>query len=144
MATPVELRAAIAEARTALREAIGVAGANWERQPAGGEGEEAWSARQAAEHVIGTEHFFASAICEACGYDGPESPFGESGPTLLTPAEAQAALAQAIEATDAKIQHVTQGDLAHKHERMGSVAELMAFTAGHIRDHASQIVVAGA
>ena len=138
MASPDELRAAIKVGRENLATAIDGSADNWERQPESGEGEEAWSPRQVAEHVIGAQLYFANAGCEACGYDGPENPF--DGPLSLTsPAGAQTALQQASEAADAKIKYVTDDDLAHTHESMGTVEGIMAMDAWHLLDHAYQV-----
>ncbi len=137
MATPDELRGAIAEGRETLRAALEAAdAANWEKAPATGEGEAAWSARQAAEHVIGAEAFFTNAICTACGYPGVEF----TNRSYETPAAAVAALAEVTELTNKKLKHVTEGDLAHKHDRFGSVEGLMTVSAGHLKDHAAQIL----
>ena len=70
MAAPDELRAAIAEGRAAFRSALESANDSWEKTPAGGEGEDAWSPRQVAEHLIPTESYFTTQICKACGYPG--------------------------------------------------------------------------
>ena len=138
MASPDELRAAIKVGREALAEAIADSGDNWEKEPESGEGEDAWSPRQVAEHVIGAEIFFAGAVCEACGYDGPDNPF-DGDLSLATPADATTALGQAIEAADTKIKYVTKEDLAQTHERMGNVESVMRFTAFHLLDHAFQL-----
>ena len=112
------------------------------RKPESGEGEDAWSAREAAQHVIGAELYYANAVCEACGYDGPESPFA-SGLELASPEAASAALAQATAAADSKIQHVSAGDLERSHERMGPLPDVFESWSGHLRDHAAQITAAG-
>lgn len=139
MATPDELRTAIAEGRATLRAALAAAnGAAWEMEPGSGEGEAAWSARQAAEHVIGAEAFFTNAVCTACGYPGVEF----TNRSYATPAAATAALAEVSALTDAKLKHVTESDLGHLHDRFGSVEGLMKTSAGHLRDHAAQILAA--
>lgn len=144
MPTPDEARAALGAARDELAAALGAAPADtWERKPESGEGEDAWSAREAAQHVVGAELYFAGAVCEACGYDGPESPFA-AGLELASPEAATAALAQAVAAADSKIRHVTAEDLARSHERMGPLPDVFESWAGHVRDHAAQIAAAGA
>ena len=142
MASPDELRAAIKVGRETLAAAIADSADNWERQPESGEDEDAWSPRQVAEHVIGAQLYFANAVCEACGYDGAESPF-DGALSLASPAEAQTALKQASEAAHAKIKYVTDEDLAHTHEGMGSVEGVMVFDAYHLLDHAFQLRNAG-
>jgi hypothetical protein len=138
MASPDEMRAAIKVGRETLGAAIAGSADNWERQPESGEGEDAWSPRQVAEHVIGAQLYFANAVCEACGYEGPESPF-DGALSLATPADAQTALEQASEAAHAKIKYVTEEDLAHTHESMGTVEGVMASDAYHLLDHAFQL-----
>jgi hypothetical protein len=142
MPTPDELRAELGAARNGLADALRESSAaTWERKPEQGTGEDAWSAREAAQHVIGSEIFYANAVCEACGYDGPESPF-DGRPQLETPEAAQAALQQAIVAADSKIRHVTETDLEKQHERMGPLPDVFASWTGHLRDHAAQIQAA--
>ncbi len=139
MASPDELRTDIGEARDALRQALATAGETWERQPGGGAGEEAWSARHAAEHVIAAEVFFATAVCTACNYPGPESPWGREKLQLGTAAAAEDAFEKAVAAADSKIKYVTDTDLEMKHDRMGTVADVMSRWSEHLRDHAQQI-----
>ncbi len=143
MPTPDEVRANLSAARDELAAALSAAPADtWERKPESGEGEDAWSAREAAQHVIGAELYYTNAVCEACGYDGPDSPFA-GGLELASPAEAGAALTQAIAAADSKIQHVSAGDLERSHERMGPLPDVFESWTGHLRDHAAQITAAG-
>jgi hypothetical protein len=139
MPTPDELREAIAAGREELRAALEAArGGDWERKPAQGEGEDAWSAREVAQHVIPSEAFFATAICTACGYPGVEF----SNRSYATADEALAALDEVIEVTNKKIKYVTDTDLEKAHDRFGSVEGLMKVSAGHLRDHAAQIKAA--
>ena len=143
MPTPDEIRAELAAARNELAAALSAAPADtWERKPESGEGEDAWSAREAAQHVVGAELYYANSVCEACGYDGPESPF-EGGLELASPADAGAALTQAAAAADSKIQYVSASDLEKQHERMGPLPDVFESWSGHLRDHAAQILAAG-
>ncbi len=138
MATPDEVRAAIKVGREALAGAIAGAADNWETAPESGEGEDAWSPRQAAEHVLGAEIYFANEICKACGYDGPDSPF-DGQPQFASAAAAQTGLEQVSEASNSKINYVSDEDLTKAHESMGTVENVMAITAWHLLDHAMQI-----
>ena len=143
MPTPDEIRADLTAARDELAAALSAAPADtWERKPESGEGEDAWSAREAAQHVVGAELYYTNAVCEACGYDGPESPFA-GGLEFASPTDAGAALSQAIAAADSKIQHVSEGDLGKSHERMGPLPDVFESWTGHLRDHAAQITAAG-
>ncbi|GAB4331216.1 MAG: hypothetical protein Kow0010_16450 [Dehalococcoidia bacterium] len=135
MATPEELRAALAAARDELKAAIAAAAGNWEAQPPEGEGEDAWSPRQVAEHVIAAEAYFTTAICEACGYPGVD----RVAANYPAADDALAGHAAVIEMCDKKLRHVTEKDLEMKHERWGTVAGLLALSAHHLREHAAQL-----
>lgn len=139
MATPDELRAQLAESRAAFRAALESITDGWEKVPESGEGEDAWSARQAAQHAIRTEYFFTTAICEACGYPGVDVP---EDPQFASPAEAISAFDAAIETTNKKLKYVTETDLAKEHARFGTAETLMNYTISHLRDHAAQMQVA--
>lgn len=135
MATPDELRTAIAEGRAVFRETLANFAGDWERKPEAGEGEDAWSPRQAAQHAIGAEAYFTTSICKACGYPGVEFP----RPDYATPADALRAFEEVVELTNKKLKYVTDTDLAHKDERFGTVEDLMKVNAQHLHDHAAQI-----
>ena len=144
MATADELRASVAAARTVLRTAITAAADNWET-PKGtaADGEAGWSPRQAAEHVIPSELMFTSAICEACGYDGPENPLtGE--PSFATAADALAALDAVIAAADSRVDYVQDEELGKEAPAFGfdavSVAWLMEMDVWHLADHSAQMI----
>lgn len=142
MPTPDEARSAVDAAREDLNAAFAEAVGAWQRKPEGSEGEDAWSPQEVAAHVLGTEIFFARAVCQACGYDGPRNPI--KGALLATPQEAQHALTLVSQAADAKMKHVTVEDFAKQHETMGSVEDVFGVWAGHLRDHATQIRAAAA
>jgi len=144
MATPDELRAEIAAARDTLRTALhATSQETWEREPAGStDGEESWSARQTAEHVIGAEIYFTNLVCKACGYPGPDSPFEGGKPSFDTVDAARAAFDQAIAIADSKIKYVTETDLAIARDE-GTVESLVAFWPQHTREHAAQVNAAG-
>lgn len=136
MPTPDELRAAIAEGRQVLRAALEAASrGDWEKKPAAGEGEGAWSAREVAQHVIPAEAYFATEICVACGYPGVEF----TNRSYATPAEALAALDEVIEISNKKIKYVTETDLEKPHNAFGSVEGIMSYEAVHLAEHAAQI-----
>ena len=139
MASPKELRQAIVEARADLQAAFHDAHDTWETKPAGApEGEDAWSPRQAAEHVIGTEVFFASSISQACGAPKLDRPPIDAS----TPAAAAASLTRCGAIADNVLRHVSDADLAKTQEmRVGpmSVEQMMALIARHDHGHAEQI-----
>lgn len=136
MPTPDELRADLAAAREEFQSALAGAGDTWEKvPPSPTEGEDSWSPRQVAEHAIGADVYFASEICGACGYPGLElAPL-----SLASPAEALTALDEAAAKSDGRLKYVSDKDLTMQHKSMGSVADVMAISASHFRDHAQQI-----
>lgn len=136
MATADELRTQLAEARGEFRAALAGADSYWERQPAGGgEGEESWSPRKVAEHAIGAETYFTSAICKACGYPGVEP----AKDTLPSVEEALQEFDRAVEATNGRLKHISEPDLKQPHPRFESVEGLLNTNIEHMRDHAVQI-----
>ena len=150
MATPDELRVAIADARQELKQAFVAASDGWERQSAQSEDEEPWTVRQTAEHAVESELVFANEVCTSCGYPGPENPFTQSPLTFIRghlPEEiqlanargAEDALEKAVAAADAKMKYVTETDLAMKNEHFGTVGELMERWTRHLQRHAAQI-----
>ena len=139
MTSPDEARAAVATARSEVRAAIEEVAGRWEVALAA-EGE--WSAREASGHLLMAEIYFATAVCEACGYEGPANPVGTE-PAIGSAAEALSAWSQVVDAADSKIKYVTVEDLERRHEEMGTVAEIMTKWAEHAREHAAQIRAAG-
>jgi hypothetical protein len=135
MATPDELRADLGEARKDFAAALREAGEAWEREPASGEGEAAWSPRQAAEHCIAADVMYASAVCLACGYPGLE----RLEASYASADDAGIGLEQASAVADGRLKYVTEKDLAMKNQRGYSVEDMIRASANHFRDHAAQI-----
>jgi antitoxin (DNA-binding transcriptional repressor) of toxin-antitoxin stability system len=136
MPTPDELRAELAAARRDFADALrAVQAGTWERRPASGEGEDAWSAREAAEHCIAADVAYASAVCLACGYPGLE----RFEAMFATPGDALAGLEQASALADGRLKYVTDKDLEMQNQRGITVAQIMTHGATHFRDHAAQI-----
>jgi hypothetical protein len=135
MASPEELRTRISTGQVALRAAIAGAGDVWEKAPDdGSEGEESWSPRQVAEHVIGSEAYFAGAIAGAIEQSGPE----RAELSLASTEEALAAFDSAVASTDQVYAALADDDLA-KEIGSGTVESLLEIHAGHELDHAQQI-----
>jgi hypothetical protein len=135
MPTPDELRAAIAEGRDELRAAIRDAAKRWESPVAAADGEERWTARQAAEHAIGAEVYFATQVCVACGYPGLEPASASYG----SAEEALQGLQEVAARSDGRLKYVTDKDLVMTHEQWGDVTNLLSYNAIHLREHAAQI-----
>lgn len=138
MSTPDELRAKIAEGRAAFRAALEAATGCWEVAPESGEGEAAWSPRQVAEHAIPTEVYFASALCEACGYPGVQ---WEGSRSYATSAEAVDAFDAAVAIANGRLKYVTETDLPKKKadEKARTAQQWMEISAYHMNDHANQL-----
>ena len=139
MATRDGLRSELDSARRELEAAIQAAVANWERQPEHGEGEEAWSARQAAEHVVRAEVYYATTASKALGHDAPANPFADAPPDFPDIDAALAAYGLAVEAADSALVQVGPDDLAIEHDRFGNVEGILTSHLEHVRNHANQI-----
>ncbi|MBI2766626.1 MAG: DinB family protein [Chloroflexi bacterium] len=115
------------------------AGLHWDHKPAGGEGEDAWCARQVAEHVAGAQGFFGHGISQHCGFAGP----GRTGGEFATADQAIAATPEAIGKLVGVVQQVPEAKLADELEfgPLGktTMAQVLGVTAYHMRDHANQL-----
>src|SRR5688572_16516664 len=69
--TADDIRAEIGSAFDGYIAELQQAGPHWEQKPAVGEGEDAWCARQVAEHIAGASLFFGAGVAQAIGVDGP-------------------------------------------------------------------------
>jgi hypothetical protein len=143
MASPNELRADLVEARADLQSAFHDAHANWGKAPKSGDGEEAWSPMQAAEHTIETEIFFTSNIAVACGAPALEAP----GIDCSTPGNAAASLTRVSALCDHTLRHVSEPDLSKTYKNAQgeprTVEKALGIMASHAREHAQQIRDAG-
>lgn len=135
MATPDELRANLAKARAEFRAALEAVADVWETKPPSGEGEAAWSPREAAEHAIPAETLFTYSACKAAGYPGPARP-ETSYPTA---ADAIKTFDEVVVATNEKLAQIQEKDLALPQETFGSVGELLQINIDHMHEHAAQM-----
>lgn len=139
MASPKELRQSIVDARADLQAALHGVHQRWESKPAGGEGEDSWSPREVAQHVIGAEWFFTNLVAQACGAPPMERPTIDAS----SPAMAAASLSRLGGNDDGILRHVSDGDLSKtsQNPRMEgkSVEELLTMLAGHTREHIQQL-----
>ncbi|HEY7294908.1 MAG TPA: DinB family protein [Dehalococcoidia bacterium] len=144
MASPNELRAAIVENRAQLQAALHGTAERWETEPPAGEGEDAWSPRQVAEHMIGSEWYFTNHIAQACGAPALERPALDTA----TPAAAAATATRIGAICDNVLRHVSDADLAKTREvgRFGAqtVEWMLTVMDSHARDHLQQLKAASA
>jgi uncharacterized damage-inducible protein DinB len=132
VATADEIRGQIDEARAALREAIEAADASsWEQAT----GDEEWSARQAAEHVIGAERRFAGRVADAMLGKAPERP----ELVLASPQAALAALEAAVTDSNRVIRYVEDRDLQKTAGEASSIQATLELMGTHATEHAAQI-----
>lgn len=133
MATADEIRASIDEGRTALKAALeGADASKWEQV---GAGNEEWTPRKIAEHVIGSEGYFARGVAGAMLGKEPE----QRELALTTPAEAVAALEAAVEDCNKVYRYVEDRDLEKRVGEDGTIQGMMEGLAAHAADHASEI-----
>lgn len=139
MTTVAEHTAAITKAYDTYIAELKLAGPHWDRVPAHGEGEEAWCARQVAEHIAGAALFFGSGIARAAGLP----PIELSQPTL----ETAAAALKATPENQAKFMAVLPNipaermDVEFDAPRLGktSINGLLGIVTFHLGDHANQL-----
>lgn len=141
MASTDELCTAISEGQAALRKAFEGAAAKWEESPGG----EEWSPRQCAEHAVGAELSFGSAVASAANQaaiEGKEFSLASAG-------EAAAALTEAAATTAAVYEALSESDLTAAVPMMENVpgftadiAGALALVAYHANDHAQQMAAA--
>ncbi len=144
MASPKELRAAIIENRAQLQAALHGAAERWGTKPASGEGEDAWSPRQVAEHMIGSEWYFTNHVAQACGAPALERPALDVG----SPAAAAATVTRVGATCDNILRHVSDQDLVKSRDlgQFGAqtVEWMLTTMDGHARDHLQQLKTASA
>jgi hypothetical protein len=131
MATPDELRAAIAAARIDFVAALESAGDRWDR-PSGDPGR---TNRQVAEHAAQGEIYLASEVCSACGYPGLDR-WEASYPTV---ADAVAGFGEAAKKSDGRLKYVSDNDLTMVHQHWGTVAGIMEYNITHLKEHGDQL-----
>lgn len=140
MASPADLNANIQNALNGYLDELKLAAPHWERAPAAsGEGEEAWNARQVAEHIAGAATFFGAGIASALGVPGPE----RRQPQFADVADAVAGTGSAHQALMAVVDGLSEEQIATEFEapRFGktSVTNLIGNVAFHLNDHAGQL-----
>jgi len=131
---------AIAQAYQGYVAELKLAGPHWERKPAaGGEGEEAWCARQVAEHVAGAATFFGAGIAGGMGVEGParmQSEFASVAAAIPGTEKAHAALMGVVNQMSDE-QLAIELDAPRLGKR--SLGEFLGIIAYHLTDHAGQL-----
>lgn len=116
------------------------AGPHWERKPAtAGEGENAWCAREVAEHIAGAGLFFGQGIAQAIGADAPQL-------ERITLTSADEALGK-TRATHTALMDVVaqvkddQLPMEIDHPRLGkqTLGGILGIVNYHLNDHANQL-----
>ncbi len=137
-----DYRTQVASGRSALRAAISTSGNRWETAPAsGGEGEESWSPRKVAEHVIAAERSFAGGVSRAMEGKAPE----RKEYSFATSAEAIEALDANAADCDKVFRYIEDRDLAKAAPMPDSVPlpktieGFLQLNIYHLNDHANQI-----
>jgi DinB superfamily len=138
--TAAGLKADVHKAYEEYAAELKLAGPHWEVKPASGnEGEEAWCARQVAEHIAGASGFFGGGIGKAAGIDAPRG-------QQFQFADAAAALAATPGAHANLMSVVNQLQDSHLGAEMEfgplgktTVGQVVGVVAYHLRDHAMQL-----
>jgi len=137
--TAAEARSAIEAAFQSYIAELEQAAPVWERKPASGEGEDAWCARQVAEHIAGAAPFFGAGLAAALGVPGPTPARIELPDGAAAPAETRRAHALLMDV----VSKIDDSKLAIEidHPRLGkqTVAGILGILAYHYNDHANQL-----
>jgi hypothetical protein len=133
MASADEIRKQIDEGHAALKAAIeGADASKWETV---GPGNPEWSPRQIAEHAIGSEVAIAGGVANAMMGKPPE----RKELALANPAEAMAALEEAVEASTKVTRYVEDRDLEKRVGENSTIQGMMELLGTHAVDHANEI-----
>ena len=138
--TAAELRAELEAAHGAYMAELKQAGPVWETKPAaGGEGEEAWSARQVAEHIAGANLFFGAGVAQSIGVAAPAMARAE----LATAADAAAKTTETYATLAGVVAQVKDAQLGMEidHPRLGkqTLGGIIGVSIYHYTDHANQL-----
>ncbi len=139
MATAAEAKAAIEAGFTAYIAELEQVASVWENKPEAGDGEDAWCARQVAEHIGGSGLFFGQGIATAMGIAGPT-------PARLAFPDAATALTETRRTHGLLMDVVSQvkdDHLTAETELRGlgkqTVSGMLGIVSYHLNDHAKQL-----
>ncbi len=137
--TAAGILAEIHEAHAGYMSELNQAGNVWETKPSGGEGEDAWSSRQVAEHIAGSNLFFGAGIADAIGAKAPAL----ERLSLASAADATAKTAETHAALAGVCEKIEDSDLAMEvdHPRLGkqTLGSILGIVVHHYGDHANQL-----
>lgn len=138
--TLAELKQGVAEAYGSYLSQLKESGAVWEQKPASaGEGEEAWCARQVAEHIASANLYFANGIARIIGAEGPAM----QQPQLASVEEAVTATEAAQAGFMGVVEKLGEDQLGIEveHPRFGkqTPAAIISLVTHHLGDHANQL-----
>ncbi len=140
MPPAAEIRQAIEQAFAAYMAELEQVAAVWERKPAGAaEGEDAWCARQVAEHIAGSGPFFGAAIAATIGVPGPTPErvtFADFESSIAGTRQRQQLLMDVVlQLSDEQVSREVE------HPRLGknTVGGLLGIVTHHLNDHAGQL-----
>ncbi|MCZ2110187.1 MAG: DinB family protein [Dehalococcoidia bacterium] len=138
--TLAELKQDVSAAYATYLAELKASGPVWEQKPAAaGEGEEAWCARQVAEHIASANLYFANGIARIVGAEGPAI----QQPQLPSVDEAVVATEAAQAGFMGVVNGLSDDQLAIEieHPRFGKQTPggMVAMVAYHLGDHANQL-----
>ena len=134
-----DIRSEIGDAFDVYVAELEQAGPHWDRKPASGEGEDAWCAKQVAEHIAGASLFFGAGIAQAIGIDAPALERIE-----LADVNAAAAKTRANQQTFMSVVAQVKDEqlpMEIDHPRLGkqTLGGILGIVTHHHRDHANQL-----
>jgi hypothetical protein len=137
--TTDDVRNEIASAFDGYMAELEQAGPHWDRKPSVGEGEDAWCARQVAEHIAGAGPYFGAGIAQAIGVQGPTPApiqLPDPGAARIKTRENHGLLMDVV--AQVKDEHLS---MEVNHPRLGqqTLGGILGIVTYHLKDHASQL-----
>jgi hypothetical protein len=137
--TVAELKTAIQQGSENYLSELKLSGPNWEKKPASGEGEDAWCARQVAEHIGGACGYFAAGIARVIGTTPPPATAAQLADENAAVAHIPGALATLLGVVD----QIKDEQLAIETEfgplGKSTLARIVGICGYHFNDHAGQL-----
>ena len=140
MATAAEAKSAISDSFDVYIAQLAQSASVWEQRPANAaEGEDAWCARQVAEHIAGAGPFFGAGLAQAIGVTPPQLERIQLPDPSKAVEETKRTHALLMGVVDQmKDEHLGQ---EVDHPRLGkqTLGGILTIVSGHLRDHANQL-----